>query len=585
MAYLIGIDLGTTNCTVAYAPASCSDKGAAAPKIESLEINQLLAADREGSSSALPSFIYFPVEKESDKPYVVGTFARDRGGELPGRLISSAKSWLCHSAIDRRAKLLPYKSEETDERMSPVEACGALLTHLRDSWEQQYPEAPLADQSLLITVPASFDPDARQLVLEAAESAGFPQVVLLEEPQAAFYAWLHHHNDSWRKQLSINDRVLVIDIGGGTTDFTLISVKEEDGDLSLERVAVGSHLLLGGDNMDLALAYTAKQQLEDAGHSVDDWQLKALVHSCRSAKEKLLSDGAPDSIDVVIQGRGRKLVGKSVSTAITRKAVTELLIDGFIPLVKASDVSARQTPVGLSDVGLPYAQDPRISCQLAAFLAPYSLPTHVLFNGGTTKSPAVRERLMALLNQWAAAAGSAEVRELPGCDYDRAVSIGAVYYGLARDGQGVRIRGGTSRSYFIGIEEAIPAIPGRERPVRALCIAPLGMEEGTEVSLDGQEFSLVLGENAQFRFFSLSTPTLSDGDEPIVGTVVKRWKQELTELHPIETHLDAEGIAERTVTVGLKARVTELGVLELWCVGSNDRRWKLEFTIREQQLA
>lgn len=584
--YLIGIDLGTTNSTVAYHQLDSQTPAAERPRIESFAIKQRVAADLEGSPDGLPSFLYFPLENEAQERFVVGGFARDRGGELPGRLISSAKSWLCHDGIDRRAAILPLNSEDCEERMSPVAACAAILEHIRKAWDAEHPDAPLAKQRVLITVPASFDPSARQLVQEAAQSAAYPEVVLLEEPQAAFYAWLHQQHDGWRKELSIGDKVLVVDIGGGTTDFTLISVSEEEGELGLERIAVGNHLLLGGDNMDLALAYKAKQQLEDDGHSIDDWQLKALVHACRKAKEVLLSDAAADGHEVTIQGRGRKLIGNSLTTTLTRESVKSLLLDGFMPLVPSTERSQKQTRSGLADVGLPFAQDPRVSSQLAAFLAvdgSFQMPTHVLFNGGSTKAQAVRQRLLNVLNQWAQEHGLPEVKELPEPDFDRAVSRGATYYGLAREGQGIRIKGGSSRSYYIGVEEAIPAVPGLEAPLRAICIVPFGMEEGSSATLEGQLFSLVLGDNARFRFFSRSAPTLSNGVEANIGMVVRNWKDELEELHPIETALERQADEPPTVNVHLESSVTELGVLELWCVAADGRRWKLEFDIRETE--
>ena len=603
-SYIIGIDLGTTNCTMSYTSLS-DNKNQLSPTIEQIAITQALEAQNLGTSLSLPSFIYYPLDEElkakagmtpwNENAYTVGTYARDRGAELPTRLIASAKSWLCYSGIDRREKNLPLEEEEKERQMSPLEACSTMLAHLQEAWNVAMPQAPFSEQVILITVPASFDPSARQLVQEAAELANYPEIILLEEPQAAFYAWLYAHAEGWRQQLKVGDSILVIDIGGGTTDFSLIKVEEEGGNLNLKRQAVGAHLLLGGDNIDLALAYVVKQKLEDQGHSIDNWQLQALVHQCRQAKEKLLGENPPKKVDITLLGRGSRLIGNTLKSELTIEEAQNLIINGFIPLVDSSERSPVERRVGIQQIGLPYVQDPRISCQLAKFLSmtgesendkagEFVIPTAVLFNGGTLKSISIRKQLMTLLNKWAKEFKKEPVKELEGADYDYAVSRGAVYYGLARQGKAVRIRGGTSRSYFIGVEEAAPAVPGINPPLRAICIVPFGMEEGEERNLDDQEFALVLGEPASFRFFSHGIPTLSNGQEPAVGTIVRNWKQELSELHPIETLLDKNENDGKTVRVKLKSKVTELGVLELWCASSDNRKWKLEFDTRQNQL-
>lgn len=602
-SYIIGIDLGTTNCTMAYTPIL--DDNISIPKIEQFPIPQVLQAGMQGVHPSLPSFIYYPLEEElsakqaavewgGSREYSVGTFARDRGSELPARMIASAKSWLCHNGIDRREKLLPLDSEEVKSKISPLEACSEILRHLREAWNYIMPQDDFNRQQIFITVPASFDPSARQLVQEAADRAQYPEIILLEEPQAAFYAWLHNHQDKWRDILKVGDSVLVVDIGGGTTDFSLIGVEEENGNLVLRRQAVGSHLLLGGDNIDLALAYLAKQKLEDQGHTIDSWQLQGLVHQARKAKELLMSEEAPNSVDITILGRGSKLIGNTLKTNITQKEAQHLLVDGFMPLVGPEERSPIEKLSGIQQIGLPFVKDPRISCQLAKFLSMtgesdsadmdrFVVPTAILFNGGTMKSSALRQQMMTLLNQWGKKLKKGSVQELPEADYDYAVSRGAVYYGLARLGQAIRIRGGTSRSYYVGVEEAVPAVPGISPPLRAICIAPFGMEEGAENELLEQEFALVLGEQASFRFFSHATAKLSNGLEPVIGTIIKNWKQELTELHPIETMLDKNELDGKTVRVRLKSKVTELGVLELWCVADDGRKWKLEFDIRDKE--
>ncbi|MEC7838429.1 MAG: Hsp70 family protein [Chlamydiota bacterium] len=596
--YVIGIDLGTTNCTLSYALIDQEDA-----QIQQFKIPQVVTAGTQDEQFSLPSFVYFPIEEEldskiagidweNDRKYCVGTFARDRGSELPDSLIASAKSWLCHSGIDRRENILPITENDNARKISPVDACSRFLSHLKEAWDHKMGDASFVDQQILITVPASFDPSARQLVQEAAENAGYPEVVLLEEPQAAFYAWINRQGDDWRKLLAVGDRVLVVDVGGGTTDFSLISVTDNDGDLSLERVAVGSHLLLGGDNIDLSLAYQAKDKLEDQGHDIDEWQLHALQYACRDAKEKLFAENSPESVDVTIMGRGSSLIGGTLSTSITREEIDTLVLDGFLPQIKPTDRSNTEKRSGMQQVGLPFAQDPRITCQLAKFLSMtgeldsetmdhFILPTAILFNGGTMKGYALQERIVEVLNSWAKECGVDPVRVLPEHDLDFAVSHGATFYGLSRQGNGIRIKGGTSRSYFIGVEDAVPTVPGRETPIRAVCVVPYGMEEGTEQSLEDKEFAVVLGEHAQFRFFSHGTTKLQDGTEPVVGTTVRRWKNELTELHPIETVLDKGDEDSKTIQVKLRSKVTELGVLELWCEAVDGRKWKLEFDIRE----
>lgn len=597
--YIIGIDLGTTNCTVAYALMQ-GDK----PEIRQFAIPQISQASTQEDLFSLPSFIHFPldveieakiagIEWDNSRKYCVGLFARERGAELPGRVVSSAKSWLCHAGINRREKLLPLHSEEHTVKKSPLEVIADILRHIREAWNFKMAPACFEDQQVLVTVPASFDPSARQLVLEAAVLAGFPEIVLLEEPQAAFYAWLHKHEDAWRSMLKVRDSVLVVDIGGGTTDFSLISVEDQEGVLELKRLAVGDHLLLGGDNIDLSLAYFAKSKFEAQGHTIDDWQFQSIVHSCRHAKEQLLGKAPPQFVDITVMGRGSKLMQGVIKTSITREEAEMFILDAFFPKVNHLERPKDEKRTGLQQFGLPYAQDGRISCQLAKFLSMTSesdpggmtqfvIPTAVLFNGGTMKAEALRERLLEILNNWASSLGKQKVQVLEESDLDFAVSCGAVYYGMARRGLKIRIKSGTSRSYYIGVEEAVPAVPGFSAPIKAVCIVPFGMEEGTEQELPKQEFGLVLGEVATFRFFSHATPRLSNNLEPVTGMAVNNWKDELNELHPIEAFLDRGELCDKMVRVKLKSKVTELGVLELWFESEAGRKWKLEFDIREK---
>lgn len=594
--HIIGIDLGTTNCTLAYIADGKEH-------IEQYHIPQLISAGVQGQSLSLPSTLYFPLPEESanhvcalewdlQRPFAIGLYARERGSEVPSQLISSAKSWLCHCGIDRRAKLLPLGNEDLQDKMSPLDVIAEILKHIREAWDHCHTNQPLEQQQILITVPASFDPSARQLVQEAAALAGYPETILLEEPQAAFYAWLQSHKDKWRETLKVGDIVLVVDVGGGTTDFSLIEVAEADGDLVLNRLAVGDHLLLGGDNIDLALAYFVKSRFEEQGQEIDEWQLKALTHACRLAKEQLLGDDPKESVPITIHGRGRKLIGGSLTTTLSRDDVHQWIVNGFIPFVKSDEQAKAEKRSGLQQIGLPYVQDPRISAQLARFLAlmgegsdlkggKFVVPTAVLFNGGTLKAPLLRQRLIDVINSWASEFNKSPVRELSGPDYDYAVSKGAAYYGLARQGKGIRIRGGTSCSYYIGVEDSLPAIPGILPPLKAVCIAPFGMEEGTQQELKDREFALVLGEQATFRFFSCNTPHLLNGQMPTAGMIIKDWKQTLKELHPIETLLPRSDKDGKTVKVKLVSKVTELGVLELWCMAEDGRKWKLEFDLRK----
>ncbi|MEM7151839.1 MAG: Hsp70 family protein [Myxococcota bacterium] len=582
----IGIDLGTTNCALSF-----TDSASEPPR--PLPIPQVLAPGEVGPRPLMPSFLYFPAPGQfapgslalswvPGARDVVGTFARSQGATTPGRLVSSAKSWLSHAGVDRSGEILPWEAPEGVPRVSPLEASARYLAHLRAAWEQAHPDDALDDQEVVLTVPASFDAVARELTQQAAMLAGFEEPPrLLEEPQAALYDWVAQRGDAWRDEVSVGDVILVVDIGGGTTDFSLIAVREEDGTLELERVAVGDHILLGGDNMDLALAYTVRAQLEADGKSLDDWQMRALTHGCRAAKETLLGEDPPEQCPLVVPSRGRRLIGGSLRAELSRATLNAVLLDGFFPEVA---VDARpQTPrrVGLTTLGLPYPSDAAITRHLAAFLGRggdgdgFVRPTAVLFNGGVTRSPLVRDRIMGILTAWLTEHGAPAPTVLSGTDAELAVSRGAAYYAWARREGGVRIRGGTAQSYYVGIERSELAVPGIPPRVDAVCIAPFGMEEGSEVQLN-QVFGLVLGEPVSFRFFGSSTR--QDDDVGTTTTVAP-----LTELAPIETTLD--GTEGQIVEVRLHARVTEVGTLELSAVAAqpdDDQRWKLSFDVRGQ---
>jgi len=456
----------------------------------------------------------------------------------------------------------------------------------------------LAEQDVLLTVPASFDEEARELTRRAAEQAGFERVTLLEEPQAAFYAWLESQGDSWRKRIKLGDLVLVCDVGGGTTDFSLIAVSEENGDLVLKRVAVGDHILLGGDNMDLALARLLQQKLEAEGQRINTYQLQALWHQCRSAKEYLFEHPKSSKQDVTLLGKGAKLVGGTVKTVLLREELNRVLVEGFFPKVKRDEAPVPQRRIGFQELGLPYAADAAVTKHLARFLSQQvknspqaedirtgpsgmACPTHILFNGGVMKAEVLRERLVEVLNGWLVQEGfeplsTANILNAP--DLEHAVARGAAYYGRARSGHGVRIRSGVSRTYYIGIESAMPAVPGLEAPMKALCVAPFGMEEGTEAVVPQREFGLVVGEPAEFRFLS---STIRKQDH--VGDLLQDWGNDIEELSPLEVTLTIEGQQGTVLPVRLQSRVTEIGTLELWCVSRDGtNRWKLELNVREK---
>jgi hypothetical protein len=599
----LGVDLGTTHSALAAARAGGDDGGA----IEVVPVPQLVAPGSVEDRTLLPSFLYLPHPDElpagaldlpwrGGRGFVAGALARDLGAKTPARLVSSAKSWLSHPDVDRRSPLLPIDAPEDVGRLSPVDAAVHYLEHLRETWNVAQPDQPFAEQEIVLTVPASFDPAARELTAEAARRAGYEHLTLLEEPQAALYSWIERTGEAWREQLRVGDVVLVVDVGGGTSDFSLIAALEREGRLELHRIAVGDHILLGGDNMDLALAHVVRAKLEQAGHRLDAWQLGGVTHACRSAKERLLAEPDLPRVPIAVPSRGSRLIGGTLRTELERDEVVRTVLEGFFPEVDADARPQVRARTALTQLGLPYAQDAAVTRHLAAFLAKQSAagasieglpadggplrPTALLLNGGVFRSPLLAERLVATLDGWLHAAGAPPVRRLGDTDVDLAVARGAAYYGCVRQGRGVRIRGGTARSYFVGIESAMPAVPGLEPPVRALCLAPFGMEEGTEAALPPQEFGLVVGEPVRFRFFGSTVRR-----DVETGSVLDDWEPgELEELPPIEAELPAEDRQPgEVVPVRLHAVVTEVGTLRLEAVPrSGERRWKVEFSVREQ---
>ncbi len=599
--YIVGIDLGTTHCVLAYTEADVPESEE--PEIRLFEIPQVVEAGEVEAQPLLPSFLLLPgphdvpegglaLPWDADRDFAVGAYARERGAELPARLVASPKSWLSHTGVDRTADILPWEAPADARRVSPLDAITRFLQHLRDAWNEKMAgedgEDLLEKQEIYLTVPASFDAVARELTVQAARSAGFMNLTLLEEPQAAFYAWIAAQQDAWRDLIEVGESILVCDVGGGTTDFSLIEVVEEDGNLDLQRAAVGDHILLGGDNMDLTLAYALRAKLAQDGTQLDAWQFRSLWHSCRKAKERLLGDPDLEAEPVVILGRGTSLIGGTIRTELTRDEIETVLGQGFFPLVEATDYPEKKPQVGMREMGLPYAADPAITKHLAAFLGKQSssegaegavaFPSAVLFNGGVMKAGPLRAQILEALGHWSPAG---EVRELEAVDLDLSVALGAAYYGLARKGRGIRIRAGAPRTYYIGIESAMPSVPGIPTPMKALCVVPFGMEEGTSADIRQKEFGLVVGDQAVFHLLASNTRK-----DDAAGEIVEDWSGEIEEVTTMETFMEAdEDMGGTLLPVWLESHVTEIGTLELWCVArDNDRRWRLEFNIREEQV-
>lgn len=597
--YIVGIDLGTTHCALAYTPASSSENED--PSVQLFQIPQLIDAGEVAAQRLLPSFLLLPGPQDVakgglalpwkvDADYAVGGYARDRGAELPARLVASAKSWLSHPGIDRKAPILPWEAPEDARHISPLDAMTRFLEHMRDAWNHEMagsnPEDRLEAQEIYLTVPASFDAVARELTAQAAGSAGFRNVTLLEEPQAAFYAWIAAHQREWRDQVEVGESILVCDVGGGTTDFSLIEVMEEEGNLDLRRAAVGDHILLGGDNMDLALAYALRAKLAQSGTQLDTWQFRSLWHRCRAAKERMLNDPKLESEPVVLLGRGSSLIGGTIRTELARTEIESILGQGFFPLVEASEHPEKKPQTGIREMGLPHAADPAVTRHLAAFLhkqvsrdggtGSVRFPSAVLFNGGVMKAAPLRERILEALTLWS----DSEVRELEAIDLDLSVARGAAYYGLARKGHGIRIRAGAARSYYIGIESSMPSVPGVPTPMKALCVVPFGMEEGSRAELKQKSFGLIVGDRAVFHLLASNTRK-----NDAAGAIIEDWRGEIEEVSTMETSLESDGDPPGSLLpVWLESHVTEIGTLDLWCVArESGRRWRLEFNLREMQ--
>lgn len=607
--FSLGIDLGTSNSAVALSEVDDDQTNI-------IEITQVLGPNQIGEKPTLPSALYiphpdefpegaFPLPWPSEPRSIIGLFARDHGALVPDRLVTSAKSWLSNPHIDPRQRSLPWKSEISEEKLSAFDCSRSYLDHMRESFlyagRNQGKELDLADGQVVLTIPASFDDIARNLTAEAAEAAGLGKVVLLEEPLAAFYAWTAQAGKDWRAHVRPGDIVLVCDVGGGTADFSLIAISEKDGALDLNRISVGEHILLGGDNMDLALAYALRAKLEADGKSISDMQFLSLTHSASKAKVAMLEDESMTEFPIAVPTRGSSLLGKTVSTTLDRQTLEQIVLDGFFATTSIDDLPQKTRRAGLQEFGLPYAADPVISKHLARFLArslenvrssetlsalvssearskSFLSPTAVLFNGGVFKAAALRRRVIDLLTAWSE---GQPVRELAGHEPDLAVAKGASFYGRNRiTGKGIRIRAGASRSYYIGLETSMPAVPGFSPPLKALCVVPQGMEEGFEVVIDARDLALVTGQPAEFRFFSSE---VRSGDAP--GQIIPDAEKELLEISLLEVNLPPveEIPAGQPVPVQINSVITEVGTLELWMKHTkSDRRWKVEFLVRTE---
>ncbi|WP_402718786.1 Hsp70 family protein [Janthinobacterium rivuli] len=583
-AFLVGIDLGTTNTVVAYAKANDAQA-----EINLFAIEQLVAPGEVGARPLLPSLRYHPAAGElaagdlqlqwpqqdvaSVDHAVLGALARQLGAQVPGRLVSSAKSWLSHANVDRQAPILPWGADADVAKVSPVAASASYLAYVRTAWNHRFPDSPLEEQELVLTIPASFDEGARALTLEAARMAGLPTVRLVEEPQAAFYDFLQRRRATLRDDLADTRRILVCDVGGGTTDFSLIDVAfDDDGEPQLTRSSVGNHLILGGDNMDLALAHLVETRMaagSEGGMKLSAARLSQLMERCRAAKELLLSSDAPDKATVTLLGAGSRLIGGSRSADVTREEVAAMVVDGFFPKVELTE-TAKKGRAGIVEFGLPYAQDAAITRHLASFLQQHqgALPDTLLLNGGVFRADALARRLADTLAHWRGAPLTILHNDNP----DVAVARGAVAYALARRGQAPRIGGGSPRSYFLVLGEA-----GKDK--RAVCILPRGSASGEEIRLTERLFALRLGRPVRFH---LATSLFEAGTPPKLGEIVDLDAGEYLRLPPLASVLQAESGDKRDITVQLVTVMTEVGTLEVHCVAAADadQRWLLEFQLR-----
>ncbi|WP_213765203.1 Hsp70 family protein [Caballeronia sp. dw_19] len=592
---IVGIDLGTSNTVVAYVEAGSDE-------ISIFDIDQLVGLGEVGARELLPSVRYHPApgelapgdlqlpwsgaNKHDTQPAVIGHLARTLGAQVPGRLVTSAKSWLSHASVDRLAPILPWGADDEAGKVSPVTASASYLAHVRAAWNRRFPHALLEDQDVVLTVPASFDDGARALTLEAARIAKLPALRLLEEPQAAFYDWLFHHRATLGAELAQTRLVLVCDVGGGTTDLTLIKVHFEDGEPQLTRIGVGNHLMLGGDNMDLALAHLVETRLAKEQTRLSAASLSQLVERCRAAKEQLLGAQPPDSVAITLLSAGARLVGGARTTELSRQEVEQIIVEGFFPMGSLDELP-RRSRAALVEFGLPYAADAAITRHIAAFLkrldaqsrdalgasdtVQTSMPDTLLLNGGVFRAEALSGRLASALGTWR----GQPLHVLQNDHPDVAVARGAVAYGLARAGHAPRIGGGSPRSYFLVLDNDAQ---DNAQALRGVCLLSRGTEEGHEVHLEDRVFALRLGAPVRFHLVSTVADTAW---KP--GDLVDLTTGDFVRLPPVATVVqqqDASGPRERRVR--LTTSLTELGRLEMHCIATDDasQRWLLEFQLR-----
>jgi molecular chaperone DnaK (HSP70) len=585
--YLIGIDLGTSNTAVSYAKITENDEK---PEFKIFEIPQIVRPGEILSRPLLPSFIYFPDDNEKkrgnfslpwkdDETFIVGEYARKRSSEIPSRVISSAKSWLCNNHVKRDDKILPWESDQVSEKFSPVRAQAEILNHIKNAWNHKFSgedQNSFIEQNITVTIPASFDAVARELTLKACNFCGIKNLTLMEEPQAAFYSWLLSNEATWRKQIKKDESVLVCDIGGGTSDFTLIRVFETDGNLELERTAVGNHLLVGGDNMDLSISYLINSKIASNGKKLDKWQLRSLVNKARDAKEELLSDKTKEKYEISVLSRGMKLISGTIKSEVLSSELDQIVKNGFFPQCSLEEKPVNNRKTGLMEAGLNYESDPAITKHLAEFVSNFasnSFPSYILFNGGVMKSKELRNHITQTVSSWN---DSNEIKELENNNSDISVALGACYYSFIKLSGGIRIKSGLNKTYYIEVSSSMPAIPGIPAPTKALCVAPFGMEEGSLIKIEGKKYMLTLGEDVSFNLFESSM-----GKDDKAGETIEDFSNNLEKLTEIETFLN--GNKGEMVPVVLEAHVTEIGTLEFYCVSVEDsRKWKLEFNLRQQ---
>ena len=593
--YIIGIDLGTTNSAVSYVDLTndaLKNKG-----IKLFKVPQLTGSGEISSMPVLPSFCYIPGKYDiaedsirlpwkSDEINFVGKFARDHGAKVPSRLVSSAKSWLCHSNAARRAKILPWGSGEDVAKISPVQATASYLEHIRMSWNSTKgddDEFYFENQTIIITVPASFDEVARDLTIEASKLAGLRNVTLLEEPLAAFYSWLIRNELNWQDVIKPGELVLICDVGGGTSDFTLITLRETEGTPRFERIAVGDHLILGGDNIDLSLARYIEKQFHQSGHlSADRW--KTLCHLCRQAKENILNNGV-DYETITMMGEGSSLIGGTLTAQLKRSKLEALIMEGFFPVVDNHHPAAGKIRKGISEFGLPYETEPAITRHIGLFLEKHKedvkknldkkpFPDFILFNGGSLKSSLIQKRISDAIRHWFDETESSRPAILENPVPDLAVSLGAAYYGLVKMGKGVRVGSGSARSYYLGFERKNDDGQNKKS---AVCLVERGLDEGAQIILPDKKFQVLANQLVSFDLYS-STYRSGDqsGDEILIDDT-------LTPLPPLQTVIQfgQKGI-KKELPIQVEAEFSEMGVLFLWCRSlSTPHRWRLQFQLRD----